>query len=147
MAAFGNLFQLCQEPLLKELLRYVMRDEARHVAFGVLSLRNYYDDMSENELRDREDFIIYSSELMKNRLVGKEIADAMGWDPEDVKDVVLQSPAGQLFRSMLFQRIVPNLKKLGLLTPRVREAYTKMDLIKFEDFDADQADRELGFQN
>ncbi len=146
MAAFGNLFQLCQEPLLKELLRYVMRDESRHVAFGVLSLRSYYDDMPENELRDREDFIIYSSELMKDRLVGKEIANAMGWNPEDVKDLVLQSPAGQLFRSMLFQRIVPNLKKLGLLTPRVREAYTRMDLIKFEDFDADQADRELGFQ-
>ena len=47
---------------------------------------------------------------------------------------------------MLFQRIVPNLKKLGLLTPRVRDDYTRMDLITFEDFDADQADRELGFQ-
>lgn len=146
MAAFGNLFQLCQEPLLKELLRYVMRDESRHVAFGVLSLRNYYDDMPENELKDREDFIIYSSELMRDRLVGKEIANAMGWNAQEVQDLVLNSPTGQLFRTMLFQRIVPNLKKLGLLTPRVREAYTRMDLIKFEDFDADQADRELGFQ-
>lgn len=147
MAAFGNLFQLCQEPLLKDLLRYVMRDESRHVAFGVVSLRNYYDDMPENELRDREDFIIYSSELMRDRLVGKEIANAMGWDAEEVQDLVLNSPTGKLFRSMLFQRIVPNLKKLGLLTPRVREAYTRLDLIQFEDFDADQADRELGFQD
>lgn len=146
MAAFGNLFQLCQEPLLKELLRYVMRDESRHVAFGVLSLRNYYGDMAENELRDREDFIIYSSELMRDRLVGKEIANAMGWNADEVQDAVLNSPTGQLFRSMLFQRIVPNLKKLGLLTPRVRKAYTRMDLIQFEDFDADQADRDLGFQ-
>ena len=38
MAAFGNLFQITQEPLLKELVRYVMKDESRHVAFGVLSL-------------------------------------------------------------------------------------------------------------
>ncbi len=146
MAAFGNLFQICQEPLLKDLLKYVMRDESRHVAFGVLSLRNYYDDMPANELKDREDFIIYSSELMRDRLVGKEIADAMGWPIEEVQELVLNSPMGQIFRSMLFQRIVPNLKKLGLLTPRVREAYTRLNLIQFENFDADQADRELGFQ-
>jgi hypothetical protein len=37
------------------------------------------------------------------------------------------------------------LKKLGLLTPRVRAAYTRLDLIKFEDFDSDAADRALGF--
>jgi hypothetical protein len=145
MAAFGNLFQLAQEPLLKELLRYVMRDESRHVAFGVLSLRDYYTDMSAGELADREDFIIYASELMRDRLVGSELARAMGWNAEEVRKQVLSSDAGRLFRSMLFQRITPNLKKLGLLTPRVREAYTKMDLIKFEDFDADSADRQLGF--
>lgn len=145
MAAFGNLFQICQEPLLKELLKYVMKDESRHVAFGVLSLRDYYKDMPANELADREDFIIYSSELMRNRLVGSEIANAMGWPADEVRELVLTSPIGQAFRGMLFQRVVPNLKKLGLLTPRVRKAFTDMDIIKFEDFDSDQADRQLGF--
>ena len=145
MAAFGNLFHFCNEPLLKELLRYVMRDESRHVAFGVLSLRDYYKEMPAAELAEREDFIIYSSELMRDRLVGKEIANAMGWPAHEVEKLVLESEVGLAFRSMLFQRIVPNLKKLGLLTPRVREAYTRMNLIQFEDFDSDQADRELGF--
>ena len=145
MAAFGNLFQVCQEPLLKELLRYVMRDESRHVAFGVLSLRDYYQDMPANELADREDFIIYASELMRDRLVGSELARAMGWPVEEVREVVMHSAIGQTFRSMLFQRITPNLKKLGLLTPRVREAYARMDLMQFENFDADEADRRLGF--
>lgn len=145
MAAFGNLFQICREPLLKELLRYVMRDESRHVAFGVLSLRDYYTDMPENELRDREDFIIYASELMRDRLVGAELARAMGWNVDEVREVVLTSPVGQAFRSMLFQRVTPNLKKLGLLTPRVREAYERMNLLQFENFDADAADRQLGF--
>ncbi|MFP8877644.1 MAG: ferritin-like domain-containing protein [Myxococcota bacterium] len=145
MAAFGNLYQFCNEPLLKELLKYVMRDESRHVAFGVLSLRDYYRDMSASDLSDREDFIIYASELMRNRLVGSDIADAMGWDEEEVRQRVLESPVGQAFRAMLFQRVVPNLKKLGLLTPRVRRAYTEMEIIHFEDFDADVVDRELGF--
>ena len=145
MAAFGNLFMVTQEPLLKELLRYVMRDESRHVAFGVLSLRDYYTDMPANELSDREDFIIYASELMRDRLIGSDLAHLMGWDEKEVQKVVLESEIGQAFRSMLFQRIVPNLKKLGLLTPKVREAYTKLGLIHFEDFDADAADRQLGF--
>jgi hypothetical protein len=145
MAAFGNLFQVCREPLLKDLLKYVMRDESRHVAFGVVSLRDYYRDMPANELRDREDFIIYASELMRNRLVGSDIADAFGWNAEEVKTLVLQSPIGQQFRALLFQRVVPNLKKLGLLTPRVREAFTRLQIIQFEDFDSDAADRALGF--
>ena len=38
------------EPLLKQLLRYVMSDEARHVAFGVLSLKEYYAELSDAEM-------------------------------------------------------------------------------------------------
>jgi hypothetical protein len=145
MAAFGSLYQVAQEPLLKDLLKYVMKDEARHVAFGVISLKDYYKDMPANELADREDFIIYASELMRNRLVGDDIAKAMGWNVAEVQAQVLSSEVGQMFRNMLFMRVVPNLKKLGLLTPRVREAYTNLGIIQFEDFDTDEADRQLGF--
>jgi hypothetical protein len=130
---------------LKELLKYVMKDESRHVAFGMLSLRDYYTDMPANELADREDFIIYASELMRNRLVGSEIADAMGWNPNEVRGRVLGSPIGPAFRGMLFQRVVPNLKQLGLLTPKVRTAFTDLEIIQFEDFDSDEADRKPGF--
>jgi len=144
MAAFGNLFQITTEPLLKELVRYVMKDEARHVAFGVVSLHEYYDDMAANELRDREDFIIYACELMRNRLVGDQIAGVMGWNKNEVRDVVLQSPIGLAFRSLLFSRVVPNLKRLGLLSPRVRAAFEKLDIIQFENADPEAQDRELG---
>ncbi len=145
MAAFGNLHQLTQEPLLKDLLKYVMKDESRHVAFGVLSLRDHYQDMPANELSDREDFIIYACELMRDRLVGDQLADAMGWNRKEVRAVVLQSAPAQMFRKMLFMRIVPNLKKLGLLTPKVREAFDRLDILQFEDFDTEAADRQLGF--
>jgi hypothetical protein len=145
MAAFGNLYQLSQEPLLKDLLKYVMKDESRHVAFGVLSLRDHYQDMPANELADREDFIIYACELMRDRLVGDQLADAMGWNRKEVQAVVLQSAPAQMFRKMLFMRIVPNLKRLGLLTPRVREAFDRLGILQFEDFDSEAADRQLGF--
>jgi hypothetical protein len=145
MAAFGNLYQVAQEPLLKQLIHYVMRDESRHVAFGVVSLAGYYADMPANELRDREDFIIYACELMRNRLVGDQISDAMGWNRREVQEVVLASPLAQVFRRMLFARVVPNLKRLGLISPRVREAFEKLQIIEFENVDPDEQDRQLGF--
>ena len=145
MAAFGNLYHITNEPLLKDLLKYVMKDESRHVAFGVLSLKGYYDDMSKSELADREDFVIYASELMRNRLVGTDISDAMGWNPKEVEEFVLASESGRLFRNMLFMRVVPNLKKLGVLTPKVRKAFTDLEIIQFEDTDTDALDRDLGF--
>ncbi len=144
MAAFGNLYQISTEPLLKDLIHYVMRDESRHVAFGVMSLKGYYTDMSEAELREREDFLIYSCELMRNRLVGDQIATAMGWNRDEVKELVLNSAIGKAFRSSLFKRVVPNLKKLGLLTPRVREAFARLDILQFEDADPEAEDRALG---
>jgi hypothetical protein len=144
MAAFGNLYQIAKEPLLKELIRYVMKDESRHVAFGVLSLKDFYQDMPANELADREDFIIYACELMRNRLVGDQIAEAMGWPRKDVERVVLESAVGQMFRRMLFARVVPNLKRLGLISPRVREAFEKLEIIQFEDHDPEEQDRALG---
>ncbi len=145
MAAFGNLHQLTREPLLKDLIHYVMRDESRHVAFGVISLKDFYTEMPANELSDREDFIIYACELMRNRLVGDQIADAMGWDRRAVQERVLSSPAAQTFRQMLFARVVPNLKRLGLITPRVREAFGKLGILQFEDHDPEAQDRALGF--
>jgi hypothetical protein len=144
MAAFGNLYHLTSEPLLKELIHYVMRDESRHVAFGVLSLSDYYKDMAANEIRDREDFIIYACELSKNRLIGDQIADAMGWSRDEVRATVNASKPFMDFRRSLFMRIVPNLKRLGLLSPRVREAFDRLGILEFEDADPEAQDRMLG---
>jgi len=144
MAAFGTMYQICNEPLLKSLLFNVMRDESRHVAFGVKSLRGFYDDLPENEMRDREDFLIWSCEMMRNRLVGEELADVMGWDRADLRETMLTSPISRATRAMLFSRIVPNLKRLGLLTPRVRAALVDMDLMQFENSDPEEQEKMFG---
>jgi len=144
MAAFGSLYQLAQEPLVKELIHYVMKDESRHVAFGVLSLKGYYLDMPEAERRDREDFVIDACHLMRDRLVGEEVAASVGFDTDEVRQVVLDSPVMKMFRQSLFSRVVPNIKKLGLLTPRVRRGFEELEILHFEDVDTEAADRALG---
>lgn len=144
MAAFANLYQLANEPLVKDLVHYVMRDESRHVAFGVLSLKGYYDDMPASELRDREDFVLEACELMRDRLIGDEIALAMGFNVAEVRNLVLESPIMKMFRQSLFARVVPNIKRLGLLTPYVRKGFEALEIIAFEDFDPEQQDRAIG---
>jgi hypothetical protein len=144
MAAFGNMYQMAQEPLIKDLVKNVMRDESRHVAFGVLSLRDYYRDMSEAERRDREEFVLEACELMRDRLVGEELARAFGWNEKEVREIVLASPIMQQFRQLLFMRVVPNIKRLGLLSDRVRQGFTRLQIIQFEDADPESLDRQLG---
>jgi P-aminobenzoate N-oxygenase AurF len=144
MAAFGNLYQLAREPLVKQLIHYVMKDESRHVAFGVLSLRDYYKDMSESDRKDREEFVIEGCQLMRDRLVGEEVSAYMGFDPAEVKEIVLGSPVMKLFRQALFARVVPNIKRLGLLSDRVRKGFQELEIIQFEDVDPEAQDRALG---
>ncbi len=144
MAAFANMYQMAQEPLVKNLVHYVMKDESRHVAFGVISLKDYYTDMPDNERRVREDFVIEACELMRDRLIAEEIGAYMGFDREEVRQVVLASPVMKMFRQALFARVVPNIKRLGLLTPRVRQAFERLEIIQFEDFDPEEQDRAIG---
>ena len=144
MAAFGNLYQMCSEPLLKKLLFNVMRDESRHVAFGVHSLEGYFKDLSPDEQRDREDFLVWSCEMTRNRLVGEELADVMGWDRGELRECMLTSPISRAMRGTLFSRLVPNLKRLGLMTPRVRQALSQMELIQFENMDPEAQEKAFG---
>ena len=63
---------------------------------------------------------------------------------EEVKRVVLDSAPAQMFRRLLFARVVPNLRRLGLLTPRVREAFERLGILEFEHADPEAQDRALG---
>ncbi|MBX3025991.1 ferritin-like domain-containing protein [bacterium] len=144
MAAFSSMYQMAVEPLVRDVVHYVMKDESRHVAFGVISLRNYYTDMAETERREREQFVVEACHLMRDRLVGDEIATHFGWPRETVRQKVLDSPVMKMFRQSLFARVVPNIKKLGLLTPFVRKGFEDLEIIQFENYDAEAADREIG---
>jgi len=134
LAAFGLMnFTNPQEKLIQEITGYVMRDEARHVAFGVLSLEDIYPQMMEKELREREEFVIESAVLMRDRLLMHEVWERLGWDVDLWVEWSLQTPFMIAFRQLLFSKIVPNLKRLKLLTPRVREAFAKLGVLQFED--------------
>jgi hypothetical protein len=138
LAAFGFMHQMTEEPLLKKLLRYVMSDEARHVAFGVLSLKEVYDEMTDAEMMDRQEFAYEAAVRMRDRFLSQEVWERMGVAPKDVLPIVLKDPMRDLFQQMLFSKIVPNCKKLGLLDRNdswLRHRYEEMGVIQFEDWE------------
>ena len=136
LAAFGMIQATSNEPLIKQIVHMIMQDEARHVAFGVLSLKGVYDDMGGSELKDREDFILESSRLMRDRFLMQEVWECMGMPVAECLEVALQSEPMKMFRQMLFSKIVPNVKRLGLLTPRVRKGFEELGVLHFESWDA-----------
>ena len=138
LAAFGFLHQLTGEPLLKKILRYVMSDEARHVAFGVLSLKECYDQMTDREMMDRQEFAFEAGIRMRDRLMQQEVWERMGVDMRTVMPLILEDPTRNMFQSMLFSKIVPNCKKLGLLDRNdkwLRRRFEEMGVIQFEDWE------------
>ena len=137
LAAFGFLHATTNEPLLKTLLRYVMSDEARHVAFGVLSLKEVYAGMSDAEIKDRQEFAFEASVRMRDRFLQQEVWDRMGVNTKEIAPMMLQDPGRALFQQMLFSKIVPNCKKLGLLDRNdkwLRHRFEELGVIQFEDW-------------
>jgi hypothetical protein len=133
LAAFGlQKMMMAEEPLIVDITTRIMGDESRHVAFGVISLEEIYREMSAAELKDREDFVIEATHLMRERLLMQPVFERLGWPVDVWVPWAQETPFMKGFRQMLFSKIVPNLKRLGLLTPRVREEYGKLDLLRFE---------------
>jgi hypothetical protein len=138
LAAFGFLHMLVEEPLLKNLLRYVMSDEARHVAFGVLSLKECYEGMSNSEIRERQEFAFEAGIRMRDRFLMQEVWERMGVDVRKMVEIQLNMPNDlKQFQQLLFSKIVPNCKKLGLLDAGdgwLRQKWTEHGVIQFEDW-------------
>ena len=147
LAAFGFIHMMTTEPLLKKLLRYVMADEARHVAFGVLSLQEYYKELSAAELRERQEFAFEAAIRMKDRMAMQEVWERMEVPIADVIKITQAAPEQDDFQILLFSKIVPNLKKLGLLDAAdgwLRTKFTEMGAIAFENL-TDSTEEEDAF--
>ena len=138
LAAFAFMHETTEEPLLKKLLRYVMSDEARHVAFGVLSLQEIYGELTVAELRERQEFAFEAALRMRDRFLRQEVWERIGVPVEDMVRHTLAMPEElQVFQRLLFSKIVPNCKKLGLLDAGdgwLRDRFTDIGVIEFENW-------------
>ena len=138
LAAFGTMRDIAApNSLAKQLLAYVMQDEARHVAFGRISLKDYYAALTDAERDDREEFVVEACYLMRDRFRGEEVFETLGLNVKECAEWVDTSPLMIQFRSHLFSRIVPIVKDIGLWGPKVRKAFTEMGVHGLADSDID----------
>ena len=138
LAAFGFMQQMTPDPLLKQLLRYVMSDEARHVAFGVLSLKEYYAGLSRRRAAGAPGVRLRGRGAHARPLPPAGGVGAHGHQAQrDPARRLIQDQGRGMFQQMLFSKIVPNCKKLGLLDAGdgwLRTKFTEMGVIQFEDW-------------
>jgi len=138
LGAFSTIRAATDEPMLKDMLTYVIADEARHVQFGVVALRDWYvktEALSERERREREDWVFELTLLMRNRFLAHEIYDEYWGHAMSRKEwdrLVMNSGLMTLFRRTMFKRIIPNIKRIGLLSDRVRPRYAELGILQFE---------------
>jgi hypothetical protein len=138
LAAFQGIRDNARNRLAAQVNAYVMQDEARHVAFGRLALREYYPRLTEKERDRREEFLVDACWLMRDRLEPAYAWEAAGLDVKECRALHENALATTKFRARLFSRIVPTVRDIGLWGPRVRDAFEKLGAMQFADRDSAQ---------
>src|SRR5919204_416418 len=136
LAAFQRIRDQAKNRLAASVNAYVMQDEARHVAFGRLALRDFYPQLTDAERKEREDFVVAACWHMRDRFNQREVWEQLGLPVEECLRIVDESESMKLFRSRIFSRIVPTVKDIGLWGPQVQEAFAAMGAIEFASVDA-----------
>ena len=136
LAAFQRIRDQSKNPLAAAVNAYVMQDEARHVAFGRLALRDYYPQLSDAERKEREDFVVEACWHMRDRFNSLEVWQRLGLPADECIRIVDESEPMKIFRSRIFSRIVPTVRDIGLWGKGVQEAFAAMGAIEFADVDA-----------
>ena len=131
LAAFQASRELTHDPVLRDMLGLIIRDEARHVTFGINYLEEFIDTLSEEEKEDRAQFAYEACWLSRERLLSTDVYERFGWDVEDARQFQLGTDINQHFQKLLFQRVMPNLRRIGLLRDSVKSKFEDLGILEF----------------
>ena len=119
-------------------MHYVIRDEARHVTFGVNYLEDFLSTLSEEEVEDRAMFAYEACVVMRDRIINTELpARWVNISEEEIREMLINDETQDMFTNLLFSRVMPNLKRIGLLTDKVLPLYEKLNLTSYMDADSE----------
>jgi hypothetical protein len=138
LAAFNTAKAVTPDPVLKDILHLIIRDEARHVTFGVNYLEDFIENLSDEEKEDRAMFAYEACVISKERLFPTDVFRKFGWDEDEAREFSNNAESASLFNNLLFSKIMPNLKRIGLLTERTQEKYEEMNILQFQDLEDDK---------
>lgn len=137
LSAFNTTRETTPDPVLKDVVYLVIRDEARHVTFGVNYLEEFLKTLSPEELEERAQFAYEACVISRERLVATDVFRHFGWDVENARKQVLDGFVMSTFRNLLFQRVMPNLKRIGLITDKIRPKFEALGILDYENLATD----------
>ena len=145
LAAFRTSRDLTPDPVLKDMLDLIIRDEARHVTFGINYLEDFIKTLSPEEINERAEFAYEACVISRERLINtKSQQRFLGMSEEEAREFQLNTGSFEMFRNFLFSRVIPNLSRIGLLTDEVRPKFEALGLLEYEnapdDFECDWAE-------
>jgi hypothetical protein len=142
LASFSNIRNHAGSRLVRQIHAFVMQDEARHVFFGRVSLRDFYPQLSDQERKEREDFLIEACHVMRDRLVQREVYENLGLPADECIAAQYERGFMQAFRIQLFQRIVPVVRDIGLWSPKIQSAFDAMGVLGYASIDPAELGRD-----
>ena len=137
LAAFNAAKTATNDPVYEQMLDYIIRDEARHVTFGVNYLEEFVQTLTEEERQDRAQFALEACTVSRNRLRAYDVWERYGMDIEFTEEYNKSNVFQTQFQDVLFSRIMPNLKRIGLLTDELIPEYEKLGVMGYADGDSD----------
>ena len=137
LAAFQASRETTTDPVYKEMIGLIIRDEARHVTFGINYLKDFVQTLSEEEQIDRANFALEACTVSRNRLKPTAVWEKYGFDVDYTLDYEKNNIFTSQFQDILFTRIMPNLKKIGLLREELIPEYEKLGVMGYADGDSD----------
>jgi hypothetical protein len=149
LAAFRFMQRDTKDELLKELLEYIMKDETRHVGFGMLALRDAVTKLTGKEKKDLEDFAFTACDMMVTKIVdgkpkdgflsGEAVFEEVSISVKDIEDELHRNPAWaqaesemeKQFNSFLFvDTIIPCLRQIDLINDRTESWYQQLGVMQ-----------------
>jgi hypothetical protein len=135
LAAFQSIRDKAGNTLAGAVNAYVMQDEARHVSFGRLALRDYYPHLSDAERDEREQFVVEALYFMRDRFNNGEVWERLGLPADVLNELHYNSKQMHSFRGRLFSRVVPTVKDIGLWGERVQKTFAEMGVMEYANID------------
>tara|TARA_Y100000780_G_C13640652_1_gene400347 strand:- start:199 stop:1251 length:1053 start_codon:yes stop_codon:yes gene_type:complete len=137
LAAFQTIREVTKDPVLKQMIGYIIRDEARHVTFGIHYLKDFVQTLTKEQQLDRARFALEACTVSRNRLKSYDVWDKYGFDRDYTEEYQQDNVFSTQFQDILFTRIMPNLKRIGLLPDELKPEYEKLGVLKYAEGDSD----------
>jgi rubrerythrin len=138
VSLFRMLADSSQDPIICEICQRILSDESRHMGFGMLSLPEQVEKLSEQERHEAEDF---ACEGMLSLLQGqfpREAYEAVGFNKNEIEDILHlrretaqkneQAMFRQRFKRDFHSALWNNLSRVGLMSERVMERLGTMGI-------------------